>query len=366
MILTINAGSSNIKFALFDSQTLMLIHKAQVNTIDEILAWLDIHKDNYCPTAIGHRIVHGGTKFFTPVLLNEDILQKLTKLIPLAPLHQQYNIKPIEMLAKLYPTVPQIGCFDTAFHVTQQKLSKLFAIPEALTDDGIIRYGFHGLSYEYIVSVMEQYIGDLATKKVIIAHLGNGSSMCAIDNKRSVATSMGFSALDGLMMGSRCGNIDPGVLLYLLQEKNYSTKELTDLLYYKSGLVGVSGLSNDVRVLLNCNETNSQLAIDLYCYKAACEFGSLMAANVGCEALIFTAGIGENAASIRSKICSWLKCFGVSIDPNLNQSNANIISNLGSKIIVGIIGTDEELVIGRHARNLLNRSIISKNRGLLE
>jgi acetate kinase len=352
MILTINAGSSNIKFALFEKSNMTLIHSDQVATIQEVLAWLK-QNPNYIPEAVGHRIVHGGEEFFEPVLLTQDILQQLTKLIPLAPLHQPHNLNATEIIAASYPEIPQVGCFDTAFHVTQQKLAKLFAIPESLTNSGIIRYGFHGLSYEYIANVMEETIGALANKKVIVAHLGNGSSMCAMRNKSSVATSMGFSALDGLMMGSRCGSIDPGVLLYLLQEKNYSTDTLAELLYYKSGLLGVSGLSNDVRDLLANPEPRSQTAIDLYCYKAACEFGALMTANSGCDALIFTAGIGEHAAAIRDKICSWLKCFDIYIDSQANANNAKIISEVKSNIKVAVIPTDEEFVIGQHTRDVL-------------
>lgn len=354
MILTINAGSSNIKFALFDNKTLALIHNAKVTTMQEVLDWLKANNSKYAITAIGHRIVHGGREFFQPVLLTNAILQQLKELIPLAPLHQPHNLTAVETLRDIYPNIPQVGCFDTAFHITQQELSKLFAIPESLTKDGIIRYGFHGLSYEYIASVMERSIGELANKKVIVAHLGNGSSMCAMTNKQSIATSMGFSALDGLMMGSRCGSIDPGVLLYLLQEKKYSSEALTELLYYKSGLLGVSALSNDIRILLANTNQQAQLAIDLYCYKAACEFGCLMTANAGCDALIFTAGIGENAAIIRSKICTWLKCFEVEINPKANHNNANIISAVDSKIKIAVIATDEELVIGQHTRAFLN------------
>lgn len=353
MILTINAGSSNIKFALFDHKNLALVHDDQVVTMQEILDWLKVNDSKYVITAIGHRIVHGGTKFFEPTLLTKDVLQQLKQLIPLAPLHQPHNLIAVDALYKVYPDTPQVGCFDTAFHVTQQELAKLFAIPEFLTKEGVIRYGFHGLSYEYIASVMEHTIGPLASKKVIVAHLGNGSSMCAMNNKHSVATSMGFSALDGLMMGSRCGRIDPGVLLYLLQEKNYSPDSLADLLYFKSGLLGVSGISNDIRKLQASTESSSQTAIELFCYKAAEEFGSLMAVNEGCDALIFTAGIGENAALIRSKICMRLRCFGIDIVHDANQNNAHIISSVDSKIKVAVIATDEELVIGQHTLSLL-------------
>lgn len=353
MILTINAGSSNIKFAIFDYGTLDQVYNAQAETMHQVLDWLQEQKHKYTITAIGHRIVHGGTEFFEPVLLTKDILQQLEKLVPLAPLHQPHNLAAVDMLTDAYPAIPQVGCFDTAFHVTQQKLAKLFAIPESLTNSGIIRYGFHGLSYEYIADVMEQTIGSLANKKVIVAHLGNGSSMCAMYNKRSVATSMGFSALDGLMMGTRCGSIDPGVLLYLVQEKNYSQESLADLLYSKSGLLGVSGHSNDVRVLLSNTDLNSETAIDLYCYKVACEFGALVAAGTGCDALIFTAGIGENAVAIRAKICGWLKWFGVNIDAAANQSKQTIISSDSSKIMVVVIPTNEESIIARHACSIL-------------
>jgi acetate kinase len=354
MILTINAGSSNIKYAIYEAETLELAHKGQVTDIQQVFSWLAVNKNKYDIKAAGHRIVHGGNEFFAPTILNPQIISALQKFTPLAPLHQPHNLAAVEFLLQKYPNMLQVGCFDTAFHRTQHHLSKLFAIPQELTAEGIIRYGFHGLSYEYIASILESKIGPVANKKVIIAHLGNGASMCAMEHCRSVATSMGFSALDGLMMGTRCGNIDPGVLLYLLQEKKYTSSKLSDLLYHKCGLLGVSHISNDMQKLLQ-HESNAALdAIDLFCFKAAENLGSLLVTLKGCDVLVFTAGIGEHAPVIRAKICSWLDWLGMKIDYQENNHNATIISSNTSNIIVAVIPTDEEHMLAKHTKSLLN------------
>lgn len=353
MILVINAGSSSVKFALYETENLTLIHKSIVKDLDAVFSWLEANKSNYEITAVGHRIVHGGTTFFDPVILDVSIVDQLKQLIPLAPLHQPYNLSAVEYIFREYPDIIQIGCFDTAFHRTQHKLAKLFAIPNKLTAAGVIRYGFHGISYEYIADIIQTEMQDLANKKVIVAHLGNGASMCAMQDCRSVATSMGFSALDGLMMGTRTGSIDPGVLLYLLQEQNYSNDQLTDLLYHKSGLLGVSEISNDVSELLKSDAQLATTALDLFCYKAATEFGKLAIALQGCDALIFTAGIGENAAVVRSGICKWLEYLGVELNTEANALNSEIISSIESKILVAVIRTDEEYMLAMHVIDLI-------------
>lgn len=350
MILVINAGSSNVKFAIYDLD-LKMIYRKQVDSIQHVYEWLKTN-NQYKITVIGHRVVHGGSKFFSPVVVTKEVLAQLKKFIPLAPLHQPHNIAAIEELMQLYPDLKQVACFDTAFHSTQIELAKQIAIPQELTDEGVQRYGFHGLSYEYIASVMQEKFGKAATNRVIVAHLGNGSSMCAINNKQSVATSMGFSALDGLMMGTRCGSIDPGVLLYLLQEKKFKVNELSEFLYSHCGLLGVSGVSNDMRVLLDNQSERARLAIDLYCYRAACEFGRLIVTLNGCDLFLFTAGIGENAPAIRAGICKWLDWLGVEIDQAANSSNNQTISSANSKITVGMLPTDEELVIARHVQQV--------------
>lgn len=357
MILVINAGSSNIKYALFDIENLNLIVKSQVNTIPEVFAWLDKNKHLYNITAIGHRVVHGGTKLFKPLLINYDNLQQLKDLIPLAPLHQPYNVSAIELCLKNYPGIPQLACFDTAFHRTQHELAKLFAIPQALSNDGIIRYGFHGLSYEYIASVMKNEVGTIASQKVIVAHLGNGASMCAMQDGKSVATTMGFSSLDGLMMGTRSGCIDPGVLLYLMQQKQYSADQIAELLYHKSGLLGVSGLSNDMKKLLEYNNSFANHAIDLFCYRAASEFAKMQMALSGCNALIFTGGIGEHAATVRAKICEYLQWLNVRIVSDENTQNNKVISSNTSSILVAVIPTYEELVIARHVKEAIHQPV---------
>jgi acetate kinase len=353
MILTINAGSSNIKFSLYEPTNLSLIIKQQVDSIDQVYAWLEGNQ-KYNIEIIGHRIVHGGKLFSNPILLTSENIAKLKELIPLAPLHQPHNIAAIEALQKIYPNIKQIGCFDTAFHITQAKLVKQFAIPNELTNEGIIRYGFHGLSYEYIASAAKEKLPHIAHKKLIVAHLGNGSSMCAIENSQSVATSMGFSALDGLVMGTRCGNIDPGVLLYLMDEKGYSYEQISDLLYNKSGLLGVSEISNDVRILTNDASAAAQFAIDLYCYRAAQIFGSLYVTLQGCDGIIFTGGIGENSAKIRFGVCKYLNFLGFRIDQISNKTNELVISEKGNQKLICVLPTNEELIIARHTRTFMH------------
>ena len=384
-ILVINAGSSSIKFAVFSEE--METKKLYYGIVDHIvtapdIVIYDISKKvvlsrvlpstdyeqivaeliisiNLCLKeftiiAVGHRVVHGGVHYLQPILINDGVIDDLTKLIPLAPLHQPYNLKIIVALKKLHPHLSQVACFDTAFHATQEKLAKLFAIPRKLTQSGVIRYGFHGLSYEYIASILSKYIpNEISSERVVVAHLGNGSSLCAMHQCKSKATSMGFTALEGLMMGTRTGHLDPGVVLYLLEELKLTVKQTVHLLYSESGLLGVSGISSDVRELLDSKEPNAIEAIELFCYRAAQEIAALFIPINGIDALIFTAGIGEHSHIVRSKICQWFAWMGLSINEQANKNNETIISDKNSKIMVAVIPTNEELVIVNHTMRLI-------------
>jgi acetate kinase len=318
------------------------------NAIKPLLSWIKSNLKNAQLIGAGHRVVHGGREFIEPVIVSEDILIRLKKLIPLAPLHQPCSIKIIEAFAKLYPNISQIACFDTSFHHTQIDLERLFALPNSYSEEGVISYGFHGLSYQYIASVLPKYAGKDGSKgRVIIAHLGNGASICALSNLKSVATTMSFTALDGLVMGTRPGNIDPGVILYLMEEKNMSAKEISTLLYQQSGLKGVSDISHDMHILLKSSEDKAKKAIELFCYKAAKQLSGLIPTIGGLDILVFTAGIGENSPVIRKKICDYLSWLGMDIEPELNNTNQSKISSNNSKIEVYVIGTNEEKVIAQ-------------------
>jgi acetate kinase len=377
-ILVINAGSSSIKFSLFSCVALTLMYHGEVENILEmpeltvfnehhnqiikesisspgyesalstLFNWLEHLAIPFALKAVGHRVVHGGAYFSGPTLITAEVIKKIASLNPLAPLHQPHNLEAIKIIDLLYPELPQVACFDTTFHQTQDKLAALFAIPEVLSSEGIIRYGFHGISYEYIASVLPAHIKNIVESKVIVAHLGQGASMCAMKSGKSVASSMGFTALDGLMMGTRCGAIDPGVILYLLHEKKFSVEEVTSLLYQKSGLLGVSGISSDMRELQSNTDPSALLAVDLFCYRAARELCALCVNLQGCDAIIFTAGIGENSAVVRKKICEGLGWINVILDENLNNNNASIISHDTSDILVYVIPTDEEFMIAKH------------------
>jgi acetate kinase len=298
--------------------------------------------------AVGHRVVHGGQHYFTPILIDEKVLIDLENLIPLAPLHQPHNLAAIRALQEIMPTLPQVACFDTALHRTQPDIAQLFALPRGITDAGVRRYGFHGLSYEYIVSVLPDLDASLVKARIIVAHLGNGASLCAIQNGRSVATTMGFSPLDGLVMGTRCGSLDPGVLLYLMKHYNMDAHALEQLLYYQSGLLGVSGISSDMHTLLDSDEPQAKEAVDLFVYRVGREIGSLVAALGGLDALIFTGGIGENSAEIRAKICQWTEWLGLELDVSANETGATCISIPSSKLTGWVVNTDENRMIAQH------------------
>ena len=306
--------------------------------------------------AAGHRVVHGGAKFRKPVLVDRDVLAVLETFIPLAPLHQPHNLAAIRALLDGAPGLPQIACFDTAFHTTQPRLATLYALPRELEERGLRRYGFHGLSYEYIASVLPDYLADGAQGRVLVAHLGNGSSLCAMCERRSIATSMGFTAVEGLVMGTRPGSLDPGVLLYLLQEMRMDAAAVSDLLYHRCGLLGVSGISHDMRVLLASTEPRAAEAVDLYVYRAVTQAGGLVAALDGLDALVFTAGIGEHAAPVRERICRGLAWLGLEFDPAANARDGPRISREGSPVSAWVIPTNEELMIARHTLQVIGQT----------
>lgn len=323
--------------------------------LEILLEWLE--KNNHSIAAVGHRVVHGGEDFFAPTVINAKIMQQLKQYIELAPLHQPYNLASIEALTLLQPSLFQVACFDTAFHATQTHTAQAFALPKINSKFAIKRYGFHGLSYEYICQIFPNYLGGKSTGKIVVAHLGNGASLCAIHNGQSVASTMGFTALDGLVMGTRCGNIDPGVILYFLTTLQMSPTEITDLLYHRAGLLGVSGISGDMRTLLmewqEHKNTQAKQAIDIFLYRFQRELGSLVAALNGIDHLIFTAGIGENATFIREKACLDAKWLGIKIDAQANAKNATQISTPDSAVSVWVIPTNEELMLAQHTWDLL-------------
>jgi len=361
IIAVFNAGSSSLKFSVFRHADLAPLHKGAVNVPDtqdghkvalqEVLDWLASHKDGLQLYAAGHRVVHGKDRA-APVLVMPETIAELKTLIPLAPLHQPHNLRIIEELAAIHPDLPQIACFDTAFHHTQPKLASMFALPRHFYEDGVKRYGFHGLSYEYIASELPKYEGDKAKGRVIVAHLGNGASMCAMKDLKSVVTSMGFSTLDGLMMGTRCGTLDAGVVLYMQQHLGMTADAVTDILYHQSGLLGVSGLSADMRTLEESDALEAKEGIDLFCSMAAQHIGSLMVMLGGLDALIFTGGIGEHSWRIRRNICSYFAWMGLILDETRNKANAPDIHAPNSAIVAYVIPTNEELVIARACRTV--------------
>lgn len=390
-VLVLNAGSSSLKFALFPLEPALAEHPALSGQVEGIgatpefsakngngeryhemvpitstsqreqhrealtflLDWLAAHNPALEIAAAGHRIVHGGDRYSEPVRLYGHILRQLQKLVPLAPLHQPHNLNAIQAIAALAPDIPQVGCFDTAFHTTQAPVAQAFALPRAITAEGVKRYGFHGLSYDYVARQLPAVIGDKAHGAVVICHLGNGSSMCALRDGKSVASTMGFTALEGLVMGTRTGSLDPGVLLYLMDEKGMDAKALTHLLYKESGLLGVSGISQDMRTLLASDAPEAAEAVDLYCYRIARELGSLAAAAGGLDALVFTGGIGEHAAPVREKAARLSAWLGISLDPAANAANATRIDSADSKVAVAVVPTNEEGMIARYTVEVL-------------
>ncbi|HET6940909.1 MAG TPA: acetate/propionate family kinase [Sphingomicrobium sp.] len=385
-IAVLNAGSSSIKFALYQhGQDQHLLFGGQIEQIgvapkltvkdsdgEKVLenSWGPNDLDHRTATTtiietaigllggkpvsgIGHRVVHGGTQFTAPAMVTKEVVASLKTFCPLAPLHQPHNLAPIEAIASAAPHIPQVACFDTAFHQAQPPLAQTFALPRELTDSGVRRYGFHGLSYEFVTGRLKEIAPDLAAGRVIIAHLGNGASICAVKGGRSTATTMGFTAVEGLVMGTRCGSVDPGVLIYLMDEKGMDARALETLIYKKSGLLGVSGISSDMRTLRQSEEPNAREAIDLFIYRIVREIGSLAAALGGVDGIVFTGGIGQNDAATRRDViagCAWL---GAHLDDGSNKGMEGRIDSSASQIPIWVIPTDEERVIARHTASLL-------------
>ena len=386
-ILVLNAGSSSIKFGIYtvaaNDTTLHHIYRGQIDGIAEqtrfvveqiqadgietmvtdddtalasheaalsvLLAWLDAQAADFKFIAVGHRIVHGGQLFSEAIVIDADVLSKLESLIPLAPLHQPHNLAAIKAFNRLAPGLMQIACFDTAFHHSMPDVAQRFALPYTLTEQGIRPYGFHGLSYEYIASVLPEYETSAAKGRVIVAHLGNGASLCAMVGLRSVATTMAFTPLDGVPMATRCGTLDPGVMLYLMTEFGMSVAAVSELLHNKSGLLGISGISGDMRELLASKQPRAAEAVDQFVYRVAREIGSLAVAAGGIDTLVFTGGIGERSSIIRQRISQQLAWLGVDIDQSKNEAGNSKISSSDSPISVWTIPTNEELVIAKHS-----------------
>lgn len=319
----------------------------------DLLHWLEKMPDLPEIVAAGHRVVHGGQEFSDPQRLTPEIMARLENFIPLAPLHQPHNLAGIRALTAVRPDLPQVGCFDTAFHHSQPELARLFALPSIYRQEGVQRYGFHGLSYEYIAGVLAESLNTSATGRVVVAHLGNGASMCAMRDGKGIATTMGFTAIEGLPMGTRSGSLDPGVLLYLLEQHGMNISDLNNLLYKQSGLLGLSGVSNDMRELLASADPNAKLAVDYFCYRIARELGSLAAALEGLDALVFTGGIGEHAAAVREQVCARSAWLGVELDLAANAKDQTRISTPASRVTVLVLPTNEELIIARHTRQLV-------------
>jgi acetate kinase len=321
--------------------------------LDHVLDFLHGAGAAVVPAGVGHRVVHGGAQFSAPVRIDATVLATLQTYVRLAPLHQPHNLAPIARLLQRAPQLPQVACFDTAFHRTNPELAQMFALPHALIEQGVRRYGFHGLSYEYIASVLAHHSDVAARGRTIVLHLGNGASMCALHAGRSVATTMGFTALDGLMMGTRCGSLDPGVLLYLMDRQGLDARALEKLLYHESGLLGVSGISSDMRALLASDSPRARLAIDLYCYRIGRELGSLAAALGGVDALVFTGGVGENAAAIRARVLDDAAWLGVERDAAANDAGGPRLTTPASRVAAFAIPTNEELMIARHTQRVI-------------
>jgi acetate kinase len=390
-ILVLNAGSSSIKFSLFaesgtdlalqcrgqieglftaprftarDAKGAMLAEKSwgeghrlgHDGALEHLRGFLRGELAEFRLAGIGHRVVHGGLEFTGPVRLDAGVLAALAKFVPLAPLHQPHNLAPIRMLLGTLPEVLQVACFDTSFHRSNPDIAQRFAIPAELHEAGVRRYGFHGLSYEYIASVLSEHDAQAARGRTIVLHLGNGSSMCALAGGKSVASTMGFTAVDGLPMGTRCGAIDPGVLLYLMDERGMDARAIEQLIYQQSGLLGVSGLSSDMRSLLESDAPRAKLAVDLYLYRIRREMGSLAAALGGLDAIVFTAGIGENSPAIRARVLEDAAWLGAKANTRANAKGGPGISAARSRVSAWAIPTNEELMIARHTRRVLGAS----------
>ncbi len=391
-VFSLNAGSSSIKFALFEldghdplvlaaglvemlgERRRITVHDANnapllediwtdaagtafhTEALRRVLAWrLDAFPDANV-VAAGHRVVHGGVHYDSPLLVTDEVLRQLESLVPLAPLHQPHNIAGILAAREAWPQVRQVACFDTAFHRAHPFVNDVFGLPRRFYDEGVRRYGFHGLSYEYVTDKLRQIAPLHAAGRVVVAHLGNGASMCAIRDGQSVASSMGFTALDGLPMGTRCGQLDPGVVLYLMQEKKMSAEAITDLLYRESGLKGLSGISHDMRELEASDRLEAQQAIEYFVFRIRRELGGLAAVLQGLDAMVFCGGIGEHAWHVRERVLEGMEWIGIELDRTANRASAQVISTERSRVRVFVIPTDEEAMIARQTIAVLDRA----------
>lgn len=392
-IIVLNAGSSSLKFSLYGAahEELNLVAKGQIEGLGtsprfkakdqqgctladaspegapksfghpeafaHLARWARAqYAGQLLPIAVGHRMAHGGAEFTGPTLIDAGVIAKLEQLIPLVPLHQPHNLAAVKGVMQLRPDLPQVACFDTAFHRTKPKVADRFGLPDEMFQQGVRRWGFHGLSYEFIAGQLKRLAPEVAGGRVIVAHLGSGASLCAMKDGQSVDTTMSFTALDGLPMGTRCGNLDPGVILFLLRQ-GWGLDRIEDLLYKKAGLLGISNLSNDVRVLLASDAPLATEAIDFFVYRIVREIGSLTAALGGLDALVFTAGVGENSPLIRQRVCQGLAWIGVNIDADANRRGSTCITPKGQVPAVWVIPTDEEVVIARHTLALVRALI---------
>jgi len=386
-IAVINAGSSSIKFAIYEAgENERCLFHGQVEGIGvkphlkvSDAAGAAIEERSFDPhgfdhgaatreiielarrllvegsvVGVGHRVVHGGLKYASPVRVSETMLDDLAELTPLAPLHEPHNLAPMRAIMKAAPEIPQIACFDTAFHRSQSNLAQAFALPRRFADEGVRRYGFHGLSYEYLVSRLKELAPEVASGRIVFAHLGNGASLCAVKDGRSVASTMGFTAVDGLMMGTRCGSVDPGAILYMMQRHGMDAAAIEDLIYRQSGLLGVSGISSDMRLLRVSSDPAAKEAIALFVYRIVREIGSLVAALGGVDGLVFSAGIGEGDALTRTEVVEGSRWTGAILDPARNERcREGLISADNSSVAVWVVPTDEERLIARHTAAIL-------------
>jgi len=388
VVAVLNAGSSSLKFSLYRStdEELGLLTRGQAEglftsphfvakdgsgkvidekrwdagtklghegALDHLVAFIRDRFAQHRLVAVGHRVVHGGPQYAKPVRIDAAIVRDLEKYVPLAPLHQPHNLAPIKAILERTPQLPQVACFDTAFHRNQPAVAQGFALPKAISERGVLRYGFHGISYEYIAGVLSEYDAKAAAGKTVVLHLGNGASMCAVAGGRSIASTMGFTALDGLPMGTRCGNLDPGVVLYLMDELGMDSRAIEKLLYQQSGLLGISGISSDMRTLQESNDPDARAAIDMFVYRIGRELGSLASALQGLDAIVFTAGIGENSAMLRERVCRDAAWLGITLDSAANARGGPRISAPASRVAAWVVRTNEELMIARHTLELI-------------
>jgi len=387
VIAVLNAGSSSIKFSLFvfredqaeiiargqieglytsprfvtkDGEGKVIAEKSwpegtklgHEGAIEHLFGYVRAQFAGHTLRGVGHRVVHGGLEYTEPLRLTPEVLAKLERLVPLVPLHQPHNLAPIKLLLARRPELPQVACFDTSFHRTNPRIAQLYALPPEYADEGVLRYGFHGLSYEYIASVLPEFDPKAASGRTVVLHLGNGASMCAMEQCRSVTSTMEFSSFVGLPMGTRSGVLDAGIILYLIEGRGMDIHAIEKLVYNQSGLLGVSGISSDMRTLLESGESRAKLAIDLFVYRIRREMGSLIAALGGVDALVFTGGIGENSDQIRERICRDAAWLGVELDAEANARRGPCITTHGSKVKAWVIPTNEELMIARHTRRV--------------